>query len=160
MSRENKQTLTRRGFFQRAGLTGLSCVAAGAALTGLPRSAEATPVNDLVVEHFGSAGTETDKIKVGGPEKADSGALVRVPITVDLPQTPDNYVKQLGIFVENNPRPLAAMYEFGPEIGRIDFEIRIKMAKSSPLRVVAKTTTGKVLTAVKKIEVAEGGCAG
>ncbi|MBF0623643.1 MAG: thiosulfate oxidation carrier protein SoxY [Magnetococcales bacterium] len=148
--------MTRRGFFCTAGAAGLSA----AVLVGIPGQARATGIPELIAETMGPGEPANERVIVDAPPKAENGSTVRIPVKVDHPMEADNYIAAVAIFVENNPNPLTARFEFLPAIGAVEFEVRIKMAKASPVRVVAKTNSGKLYQVIKQIEVAEGGCAG
>ena len=155
-----KTDVSRRGFFHRMGTGAVAVAAAGTVLGGLTRAANAD-VNALVAEKMGE-GTiaDSDKITLDIKGKAENGALVRMPITVDLPMEADNYVASVGVFVDNNPKPFVAQMNFKPELGVVKFEIRVKMAKPSPVRIVARTNGGQLFQLVQSVDVAEGGCSG
>nr|CRH06974.1 putative Thiosulfate-binding protein SoxY [Candidatus Magnetococcus massalia] len=156
MGSEGKLGVSRRSFFRTVGAAGLTA----AALASSPNQAEAADVMAIVKEQMGSDSVTDGKVTVDVPDTAENGALVRVPIKVDHPMEPGNFIESVGIFVDSNPKPFVGKFDFAPELGAVEFEVRIKMAKTSNLRVVAKSNTGKLYQAVKKIKVAEGGCAG
>ena len=158
MSRFLQSDLSRRNFFKGAGIAGLSCVAASAGM--VPNKAEASEAEMVISETFGAATGEQAKITLKAPDVAENGALVKVPISVDHPMEAGNYIEKIGIYVMENPKPLTALFELTPEVGKASVEVRIKMAKSSELRVLAKSNTGKVYQASKNIKVAKGGCVG
>ncbi|WP_158089553.1 thiosulfate oxidation carrier protein SoxY [Magnetofaba australis] len=155
MSESMKSGLTRRSLFGVMGSVGV-----GAAMLGASSPARADAIADLVAKEMGTGPAGTGSIALGAPDKAENGGLVRIPISVDHPMEPGNYIESLGVFVDNNPKPLVAKFRFTPETGTVNFELRIKMAKPSPVRVVAKSNTGKLIQTSKHVEVAAGGCAG
>ncbi|MBF0369732.1 MAG: thiosulfate oxidation carrier protein SoxY [Magnetococcales bacterium] len=156
MNASHEKTLSRREFFRGAGLAGLTCMAAGLAV---PRGAEASTVESLIAEKMGGDNITMAKVNLGTPDTAENGALVRVPVSVDHPMDADNHVQSLAVFVDNNPKPFVALYEFSPAAGKVDLEFRIRMAGSSKLRVVAKNNKGELFGVMKEIAVAAGGCA-
>ncbi|MEO5347018.1 MAG: thiosulfate oxidation carrier protein SoxY [Magnetococcus sp. YQC-9] len=163
MGMKSESTLTRRTFLGAVGATGAVCVAAG--LVGMPSLAEADDapavnMDELIAKDLGPGKVVMEKIKIDTPAKAENGALVRMPISVDHPMEKDNYIKTLAIYVDDNPKPLVGKFEFTPESGKAEVEMRIKMAKASQVRAVAISNKGTLYGALLKIEVAEGGCAG
>lgn len=165
MGMNQKNTLTRRTFLGAISATGAACVAAG--FVGIPQMAEAadapaTAVNmdALITKEMGAGPIAMEKVKIDTPPKAENGALVRMPISVDHPMDDKNYISTLAIFVDNNPSPLVGKFEFTPASGKVDVELRIKMAKASQVRAIAKSNTGKLYGSILTIDVAEGGCAG
>lgn len=162
MDKIKKTAWSRRNFFRAVGATGLTCAAAGSGLTGFTQEARASStLEDLIAEKMESrANIKMERVVIDTPAKAENGALVRMPISVDHPMEPDNYIASVALFVDNNPRPFVAQFDLTPEAGKASLEIRIRMAKTSKVRAIAKTNGGKLFGAVKEIEVAEGGCAG
>ncbi|MBF0423167.1 MAG: thiosulfate oxidation carrier protein SoxY [Magnetococcales bacterium] len=158
MENMNVLMMNRRGFFRSAGVAGVA-VAVGATMTGMPKYASAD-INALISEQVGQGTITMDKVLVDTPDKAENGTMVRIPVVVNHPMEPNNYIEKVAIFVDENPKPFIASYTFFPESGKVDIEFRLKMAKSSNVRVVAKSNTGALYGFTKKIEVAEGGCAG
>ncbi len=166
MGMQQTNTLTRRKFLGALGATGAACVAAG--YLGVPRLAEAAdapaeaPVNvdELIAKEVGPGKVALEKVKIDTPARTENGALVRFPISVDHPMEADNYIAMLAIFVDANPKPLVGRFEFTPASGKAEVELRIKMAKASQVRAIAKSNKGALYGAVMTIEVAEGGCAG
>ncbi|MBF0108480.1 MAG: thiosulfate oxidation carrier protein SoxY [Magnetococcales bacterium] len=157
---ENKDILAmnRRGFFRSVGAAGVAA-AMGGTLAGLPKNASAN-IDALIAEQVGPGTVTMDKVVVDTPDKAENGAMVRVPIVVNHPMEANNYIEKVFVFVDDNPKPFVASYAFIPESGQVNVEFRLKMAKTSTLRVVAKSNTGSLYGFAKKVEVAEGGCAG
>lgn len=163
MGMNSESTLTRRTFLEAVGTTGAVCVAAG--LVGMPslvqaEDAPAVNMDEQVAKDLGPGKVAMEKVKIDTPAKAENGALVRMPISVDHPMEKDNYIKALAVYVDDNPKPLVGKFEFTPESGKAEVEMRIKMAKASQVRAVAMSNKGALYGAYLKIEVAEGGCAG
>lgn len=157
---ENSVAVTRRGFMRAVGLAGVGCVAGGGVLS-LPAPARAADeVEAAIAAVMGSGEMTTSKVTLDMQATAENGALVRVPIKVESPMKADDYIQSVAIFVDANPKPLVARFDFTPEAGTIQFEIRIKMAKASKVRAIAKNNKGQLFAAVKEVQVAEGGCAG
>ncbi|MBF0187192.1 MAG: twin-arginine translocation signal domain-containing protein [Magnetococcales bacterium] len=155
MSQTNNTSLTRRGFIRGAGVAGVACVAAG---TTVVRPAHASPADEIIAQEFGAGSASEGAVDIKTKPKAENGALVKIPVSIDHPMEAGNYIAKAGVIVDSNPKPLVASFEFEPEAGKVQFEVRIKMAKSSNIRVVAKTNSGKLLMGKTHIEVAEGGC--
>ncbi|MBF8274551.1 MAG: thiosulfate-binding protein SoxY [Magnetococcales bacterium] len=157
---ENKDILAmnRRGFFRSAGAVGVAA-ALGGVVASVPGKVSAN-IDALIAEQVGQGTITMDKIVVDIPEKAENGAMMRMPIIVNHPMEPNNYIERVAVFVDENPKPFVASYTFVPESGQVNIEFRLKMAKTSNVRVVAKSNSGALFGLTKKIEVAEGGCSG
>jgi sulfur-oxidizing protein SoxY len=173
MSQQQTIHLSRRKLFQQAGLLGLTALATGSALpralhaeeTPPPPSDAAAPaetvdMDKVIAEKMGEGAITMEKVDADLPGTAENGALVRCPITVDHPMEPDNFIESVGIFVDNNPRPFVAKFNFSPSCGAAKFEVRMKMAKASDVRIIARSNKGALYGLKKKVIVAEGGCAG
>ena len=97
--------------------------------------------------------TESDQVTLKIPDIAENGAVVPVSVSTDLPD-----VESISVIVDNNPTPLAAMFELSPE-SVADISVRIKMGESSVVRTVVKAG-GKYYSASKEVKVTIGGCGG
>ena len=97
--------------------------------------------------------TTTDKITLKVPEIAENGAVVPVSIKTSLEN-----VESISIVVEKNPRPMVANFEI-PSGTLADISSRIKMAETSDVTAVVKTSDGLYSTA-KQVKVTIGGCGG
>ena len=94
---------------------------------------------------------EGGDIEVIAPEIAENGAVVPVGVIAAMPG-----VQSIAILCEDNPQPLAAVYEIPP--GTLaDVRTRVKMARSSNVVVLVKAG-GVFHMATKAIKVTRGGC--
>ena len=135
-----------------------------AALTAMPRALLAaawpekafssTAANQAMIDLLGTdKTTPSDEVTMKAPEIAENGAVVPLKIKTTLEN-----VESISIFVEKNPRPLAATVEILP--GTLpEFSSRIKMRETSDVVVVVKTDSGLYSTS-KEIKVTIGGCGG
>lgn len=96
---------------------------------------------------------ESDAIKFRTPAIAENGAVVPVTVTTDIVG-----VESISVMVDNNPNPLSATYDIGPDT-LADISFRIKMGKSSVVRALVKTSD-KVDYATREVKVTIGGCGG
>lgn len=94
---------------------------------------------------------ETDGLSLEAPQTAEDGAVV--PITVES-RLPD--VETILIFVEKNPVPLAARFQFDPSMDAF-VSLRIKMNESSDVIAVVKSGDD-YFGARRKVKVVVGGC--
>lgn len=100
----------------------------------------------------------SSKVHLSVPTIAENGGAVPLSVDVDSPMTADDYIETIYLFVDKNPLPLASQFNFTPANGKASMQERIKMAKTSSVRVVAKTNKGELLGAVKLVKVTVGGC--
>jgi len=115
---------------------------------------DATEMRAALVELLGTdVMAPTDQITLKAPEIAENGAVVPVSIKTTLQN-----VESISIVVEKNPRPMVATFEIPP--GTLaDISSRIKMAETSDVTAVVKTSDGLYSTA-KQVKVTIGGCGG
>ncbi len=99
----------------------------------------------------GASWTETDKISLDVPDLAENGAIVPISVESRLPNT-----SRVLIFVEKNPKPLAARIHFRP--GTDGFvSLRLKMNETSPILVIAESE-GQFFGTQRFVRVMTGGC--
>ncbi|HEY5775460.1 MAG TPA: thiosulfate oxidation carrier protein SoxY [Xanthomonadales bacterium] len=114
---------------------------------------EEKTADGVVSDLFNAPVTESDKVTLKIPDIAENGAVVPVTISTDLAD-----VESISVIVENNPTPLAAMFELTPQ-SIPEVSIRIKMGESSVVRAVVKAG-GQLYSASKEVKVTIGGCGG
>jgi sulfur-oxidizing protein SoxY len=149
---------TRRRLLRGLGL--LPILAAGLLKPVLAWAAQWNPAGfegkDLAAAMKGAgvgAETASDKLSITAPDIAENGAVVPIKAESAIPNT-----SQILVFVEQNPNPLAASFDFlGGAVPAV--EVRVKMAKTSAIKVVAKAD-GKSYSASKEVKVTVGGCGG
>jgi sulfur-oxidizing protein SoxY len=142
----------------------LALGAGGAALTlaGWNSAAFATPKDaaNEIAKFTGGKAVENGKISIELPEIAENGNTVPLAISVDAPMTADNYVSEVLVVAEGNPRPGIATFQFSPMSGKAEASTRIRLAATQNIIVVAKTSGGQFFTAQKAVKVTIGGCGG
>ena len=126
------------------------------------RSALATPAeSDAEIAKFtGGKAVEKGKITIDLPEIAENGNTVPLQITIDSPMTADNYVSEMLVVADGNPRPGVALFRFTPLSGKATAATRIRLQSTQNIIVVAKTSDGKFITDRKQVKVTIGGCGG
>lgn len=95
---------------------------------------------------------ESPAVRLEAPDIAENGGAVPVALSATLPG-----VQRMLLLIENNPWPLAAVFEVGEPL-LASFSTRVKMADSSDLYAVALTADGKAHFARKLVRVTLGGC--
>lgn len=153
----------RRSFLGRIG--GLAALIAAVATGALkPFSALAASRNDgafeaqsleAAMKAMGITGAQNSSaIAIRAPDIAENGAVVPVDITSKIPGT-----KSISLFVDKNPFPYIGTFDVSHGIDPY-VHVRIKMGKSSDVRVVVATADGKFYQAAKEVKVTIGGCGG
>ncbi len=146
-----KRTLLKGGF----ALLALAALPRMLLAAAWPEKAFSAPeMRAALVGLFGTdVLTASDQITLKVPEIAENGAVVPVSIKTTLQN-----VESISIVVEKNPRPMVASFEIPP--GTLaDISSRIKMAETSDVTAIIKTSDGIYSTA-KQVKVTIGGCGG
>ena len=122
--------------------------------------ADAAKTNAAIDKLTGGTATKSGRIKMKTPIIAENGAVVPIIISVDSPMTDSDYVKSLSVFVQNNPSPEVAAFNFTPACGAAEVKVNCRMAKTSAVVAVAIMSDGSVYKAEKTVKVTIGGCGG
>ncbi|WP_122894054.1 thiosulfate oxidation carrier protein SoxY [Arcobacter peruensis] len=117
-----------------------------------PKAWTATKVDEAIKEVFGTSTVTEGKIKLKAPDIAENGAVIPITVSTKL------NAKTVAIFQDANPETAVAVFTV-PENGIIDYSVRIKMAKTGTVTVVADVD-GKLVSASKLVKVTIGGCGG
>jgi sulfur-oxidizing protein SoxY len=149
------RNLDRRNFLKMTG-------AGAMVLTMTPFAAEATPEHVLkaIGEVVGQKNFKDGNINITLPEIAENGSVVSMKVGVKSPMTEKDHVKAIHMFADGNPLPYIATYNLGPKNGKAEVALRIRLAKSQKIVVVAETSTGVAYLERKAIKVTLGGCGG
>jgi sulfur-oxidizing protein SoxY len=136
-------------------------VGTAAALAGSGR-ARATPSEaDAEIAKFtGGKRAEPGRIAIDLPEIAENGNAIPLSVVVDSPMTPAEHVTDVLVIADANPQPRVATFHFTPMSGRAEAAIRIRLAATENVIVVARTGDGRFYTARKEVKVTIGGCGG
>lgn len=110
-----------------------------------------TGTNEAIKAVFGKDAAEEGKVKLKAPDIAENGAVVPVSFSLEK-------ASKVALFQTANPEALVAIWDI-PEAGIPDYAVRIKMAKTGTVTVVAEVD-GKLYKASKVVKVTAGGCGG
>ncbi len=131
---------------------------------GTARAQETSPADSAVWKKvhasvFGDAQLEAadNVIVLDTPKRAEDAAVVPLAIRAGFPQTKDRYIEKIWLIIDNNPSPIAAVFNFTQESGRADIETRIRIEEYTYVRAVALTNDGKLYMATNYVK-ASGGC--
>ncbi|MBF0186892.1 MAG: thiosulfate oxidation carrier protein SoxY [Magnetococcales bacterium] len=151
-----EKAISRRGLFKSLGV-----ITASAAVLGIPQKGRAgDDVDALVAKTMGSGPMEEKRVTIEAPIIAENGKVVPIKVMVDHPMDADNFIQSIAIFVDKNPIPMAAKFNLTANSGKAQVAARIKMGKTSKVRAIARTNTGKLYAAINEIKVTIGGCGG
>ena len=95
------------------------------------------------------------KVPSDSPKKAvaSNGGAIPVEFSVSVP------AKTVSVFQDANPESAVAVYSV-TKYDTMNYAIKIKMAKSGTITIVADGTDGKLYAAKQTLDVALGGCEG
>ena len=132
------------------------------ALAGWPSAAlaDAKAAADEVAKFTGGKAAEKGNITIELPEIAENGNTVPLAVTVNAPMESGNYVSDILVLADGNPRPGVAQFQFTPLSGKAIASTRIRLAATQNIVVVAKTSGGQFFTDQKLVKVTIGGCGG
>jgi sulfur-oxidizing protein SoxY len=78
-----------------------------------------------------------------------------VPVTFSQPDGAPE-IRKLTLIVDENPAPVVAEFEFGPMMGQLALETRVRVDRYSNVRAIAETDDGLYMTG--RYVKASGGC--
>ncbi|MBM3547190.1 MAG: thiosulfate oxidation carrier protein SoxY [Alphaproteobacteria bacterium] len=139
------------------GATALSAAALAPVL--LSKAALATPQAAAELLQKLVKGTPRQgRIRLQSPEIADNGNSVPLTVTVESPMTASDHVTAIHVVADGNPAPGVLSVKLGPENGRAEISVRIRLAASERVIAVAEMADGSLWTASREITVTVGGC--
>ena len=96
-------------------------------------------------------------IDMRSPYRAEDAAFTPISLTAGIVQSASRYIKDVYVFVENNPQPLAAVFHLTPASGRADLALRVRVDQYTNIRAVAVLNTGEHHLVTNFVK-AQGGC--
>jgi len=158
-----RDPLSRRTFFKSSALALATLTATGSAAAAAPlfRGPDNEPDDDVkkvLREKFGTRVIREGHVTLDVPDVAPDSREVPLLIESDLPMTPDNYVKGIHIVVDHNPDIYLAGFDFTAAIGAATLDTRIKMRRSSQVRIIAETSRGELWTTSRFVFTSLNGC--
>ncbi|QSZ41073.1 thiosulfate oxidation carrier protein SoxY [Sulfurimonas aquatica] len=110
-------------------------------------------VDDAIKAMYGSTNLVMEGVTLTAPDVASNGGA----IPVDFGTSKD--AKTIAVFQDANPEAAVCVYTLN-KYSKNDYSIKIKMAKSGTITIVAEGKDGKLYAAKKTLDVALGGCEG
>ncbi len=98
-----------------------------------------------------------DVLSIEAPLRAEDAAVVPIAIRTHLPDGDARHVARLWLVIDNNPSPIAAIFDFARASGRADIETRVRVDEYSHVRAIAELADGRLLMATRFVK-ASGGC--
>ncbi len=110
-------------------------------------------VDDAIKAMYGSTALTMEGVKLKAPDVASNGGAIPVDFSTDKD------VKTIAVFQDANPEAAVLVVETN-KYSVNNYSIKIKMAKSGTITIVAEGKDGKLYAAKKTLDVALGGCEG
>ncbi|MGH8710518.1 MAG: quinoprotein dehydrogenase-associated SoxYZ-like carrier [Burkholderiales bacterium] len=114
-------------------------------------------VKDLLFEDRAIETSGNEIITLEAPVRAEDAATVPIAIKAQIPQNPQKYVQKIYLVIDNNPSPIAAVFQLTPDSGRADIDTRVRIESYSYVRAIAEMNDGKLYMAMRYVK-ASGGC--
>jgi sulfur-oxidizing protein SoxY len=150
------QTITRRqALALGSGAAVILTVGDVSPLFATPAEADAE-----IAKFTGGKAMEKGKISIDLPEIAENGNTVPLSVVVESPMTDKDYISDILVVADGNPRPGIATFHLTPLSGKATAATRIRLQTTENIIVVAKTNDGKFFTDRKQVKVTIGGCGG
>lgn len=144
---------------------------AGAALATTARTAraqlksgenpEASPiwqkVRKSLFENRPIRSAAEDVLLLEAPARAEDAAVVPIAVRTRLPQDGPRRLEKLTLVIDNNPSPIAAIFQFTKDSGRADIETRVRIDEYTHVRAIAELSDGSLHMATRWVK-ASGGC--
>lgn len=93
-------------------------------------------------------------LSLDAPYRANDAATV--PVVIEQTDMAVGPITSLKLVIDENPSPLAAVIDFGPDMAPLKFETRVRVNQYSNIRVLADTESGTYMTG--RYVKASGGC--
>jgi sulfur-oxidizing protein SoxY len=98
-----------------------------------------------------------DVIAIEMPYRAEDAAIVPVTLRTKLSPDDSRRVRTITLVVDQNPAPMAAKFELGPDANVSEISTRVRVNNYTDVHAVAELSDGK-LYMVKTYVKASGGC--
>ena len=98
-----------------------------------------------------------DVIGIEMPYRAEDAAIVPVTLRSKLSPTDERRVVSITLVIDQNPAPMAAKFELGPQAKVSEISTRVRVNNYTDVHAVAELSDGK-LYVVKTYVKASGGC--
>jgi sulfur-oxidizing protein SoxY len=137
-----------------AGSAAAACFGAGTSLAAPPDAA-------AMVAAFTDGKVPTSgRVTIDLPDAVEDGSSVPLSVAVDHPMESGDFISDILVVAEGNPRPGVATFRFTPLSGRAEAMTRIRLAGAQNIIVIAKTSDGRFFGAQKHVQVTIGACTG
>jgi sulfur-oxidizing protein SoxY len=138
-------------------IAGLLMFGAGMASAATPEAYDPWP--GLVQDIFNNRPMNdgTDVIAIEMPYRAEDAAIVPVTLRTRLAPGDSRRVLTITLVIDQNPAPMAAKFELGPDARVSEISTRVRVNNYSDVHAVAELSDGKLYMTKTYIK-ASGGC--
>lgn len=96
-------------------------------------------------------------VTLDAPKRAEDAAVVPMALRTRLPDGDKRHVDKLYLIIDNNPSPVAAVFDFASGSGQADIETRVRVDEYTHVRAIAELSDGRLVMATRFVK-ASGGC--
>ncbi|HVL73549.1 MAG TPA: thiosulfate oxidation carrier protein SoxY [Beijerinckiaceae bacterium] len=136
---------------------GAVAVAAG---WSAPARAAKNDAEELIKKFSGGKEPVLGRVKLDMPEIAENGNTVPMTVSVESPMSANDYVSEVLVVADANPRAGIVTFRFTPSSGVAEANTRIRLIETQNVIAVAKMNDGSVYRTEKEVKVTIGGCGG
>ncbi|MCK6427312.1 MAG: quinoprotein dehydrogenase-associated SoxYZ-like carrier [Burkholderiaceae bacterium] len=97
------------------------------------------------------------QLQLVAPARAADPAFVPVALRARAPADAGQALRRLTLVIDQNPSPIAAVFELPPDGALPDLETRVRVDEYSFVRVIGETADGRLTMALRFVK-ASGGC--
>jgi sulfur-oxidizing protein SoxY len=150
--------MSRYGFrlLYVAGLLSLA-LGARATLAAAPEGDDPWPGLVQDVFHSRPMNDGANVISIEMPYRAEDAAIVPVTLKTKLPPGDSRRVVAITLVIDENPSPVAARFELGPEAKVSEISTRVRVNNYTNVHAVAELSDGKLYVSKTYVK-ASGGC--
>lgn len=156
----NTRQLVRRRFLLAGAALATASRAAHAQLKS-GENPEASPiwqkVRKSLFENRPIRSAAEDVLVLEAPARAEDAAVVPIAMRTRLAQDGPRRMEKLTLVIDNNPSPIAAVFQFTKDSGRADIETRVRIDEYTHVRAIAELSDGSLHMATRWVK-ASGGC--
>ena len=139
----------------------LACAAFTPGASAADPDPQTSPIwNKVRLSLFQARPISTDAdaiIELEAPARAEDAATVPIAIKTRVAQTPERYIDKVYLIIDQNPSPVAAIFQFTSDSGRADLETRVRIEEYTHVRAIAEMNDGKLYMTTQYVK-ASGGC--
>ncbi|RME32993.1 MAG: quinoprotein dehydrogenase-associated SoxYZ-like carrier [Gammaproteobacteria bacterium] len=96
-------------------------------------------------------------IELSAPYRAEDAAIVPITIHSKVPQSPDLYIRNIWLVIDQNPQPMSGVFHLTPDMPKADLAMRVRVNAYTNIRAIAELSNGEYHMSTKFVK-AQGGC--